>query len=53
MDYEYFLQRIHGVIMLSTGCTELLGNRTQYGNSAANARGEVLPFDDHAGQLPV
>lgn len=22
MDYEYFLQRIHGVIMPSTGCTE-------------------------------
>lgn len=41
MDYEYFLQRIHGVIMPSTGCTEPVAIALNTATARANARGEV------------
>ena len=41
MDYEYFLQRIHGVIMPSTGCTEPVAIALNTATARANAQGEV------------
>ena len=41
MDYEYFSQRIHGVIMPSTGCTEPVAIALNTATARANARGEV------------
>lgn len=38
MDYEYFLQRIHGVIMPSTGCTEPVAIALNTATARANAQ---------------
>lgn len=41
MNQEYFLQRIHGVIMPSTGCTEPVAIALNTATARANAQGEV------------
>ena len=41
MEYEYFLKRIHGVIMPSTGCTEPVAIALNTATARANAQGAV------------